>query len=226
MKTFVIGDTHGCFNEYERLLEKIKPNLNKDRLILLGDYIDRGNKSYELVQALMKMQADYGSEKVVLLRGNHEQMAIDYYAKGDNCYLYNGGESTIRSFEQNNDYLENYLEVFRQMPIYIEDEHYVFVHAGVKPGLGLAVQNEQDMLWIREEFFNYPNTLGKTVIFGHTPTTYFRNECRPVKIYNNIALDTGCVYGGRLSALEISDGLVKKIHQTKGSQSYEYQIAI
>ena len=87
MKTYVIGDTHGCLDEFERLLAKIKPNLDEDRLIMLGDYIDRGSKSYEMVQTLLKMQADYGREKVVLLRGNHEQMAIDYYSKGDKSYL-------------------------------------------------------------------------------------------------------------------------------------------
>lgn len=226
MKTYVMGDLHGCCDEFERLLSKMKPNLQNDRLILLGDYLDRGRKSYELIQALLRMQADYGSEKVVLLRGNHEQMALDYFSKRDSSYLYNGGQATIRSFHSHNDPLENYLKVFQQMPVYIEDEHYLYVHAGVRPGVALEEQSEGDMLWIREEFYEYPNTLGKTVIFGHTPTIYLAQVSRPVRLHNNIALDTGCVYDGWLSALEISEGTVMRIYQVQGNRSIAYPMAI
>ncbi|KLU64831.1 Bis(5'-nucleosyl)-tetraphosphatase, symmetrical [Desulfosporosinus acididurans] len=140
MKIYVIGDLHGCYDEFQRLLSKMEPNLQKDRLILLGDYL--------------------------------------------------------------------------------------FVHAGVRPGVALEKQSEGDMLWIREEFYKYPNTLGKTVVFGHTPTVYLTQESRPVRLHNNIALDTGCVYDGWLSALEISEGTVTRIYQVQGNRSFAYPMAI
>lgn len=226
MKTYVIGDIHGCFDEFQQLLDKIQPDLATERLILLGDYIDRGNKSYEMVRTLMSLQAKYGREKIVLLRGNHEQMAIDYYGEGDASYLYNGGDLTMRSFQQHRDSLENYLDFFRQMPVYLEDEQYIYVHGGLRPGIQLVQQKEQDMLWIREEFLRSPNTTGKTVIFGHTPTTYFTDQYLPFRINNNIALDTGCVFGGRLSALEIDHGSIRKIYQAQHKRTYEYEMAI
>ncbi len=213
MRKFVIGDTHGCYDEFCSLMDSIDPDLTKDKLIMLGDYIDRGGKSYELITHIKDLREKYGEEHVVLLRGNHEQMAIDFYACKSTSYLYNGCKPTFLSFARNGDSLENYLSFFESLPLYHEDDHFIYVHAGVKHGISLKEQRDHDLLWIREDFYERSSSLGKTVIFGHTPTIYIAGRYYPVKLKNKIALDTACVYGGKLSALEILNDKVLNIHQ-------------
>lgn len=214
LKTFVIGDTHGCCKTFKDLLKKANPNLEKDKLIILGDYIDRGDESWEMLKVLRLLQERFGKEHVVLLRGNHEQMAIDFILKEDSNYLYNGGKKTIESLVQNGEELDNYLEFFMGLPLFYEDEQFIFVHGGIRPGVNIASQNENDLLWMREEFYCQPNETGKTVVFGHTPTNFINGGYKPLKVHNNIAVDTGCVYGGCLSALEIHEGKIIRIYQS------------
>jgi serine/threonine protein phosphatase 1 len=86
MKTFVIGNVHGCCEELNNLLGKIEPDLKRDRLVMLGDYIDRGPDSCGVLHTIVKLQQDFGKEHVVLLRGNHEQMAVDFFPRGDTVF--------------------------------------------------------------------------------------------------------------------------------------------
>lgn len=215
MKTFVIGDIHGCYDEFERLLEIIQGDFKKDRLILLGDYIDRGEKSLEVVERIINLEEEFGRENIILLKGNHELMAIEYLeGKGSN-YMYNGGDHTIREYKRRNRKLLEHIDFFKSLRNYYEDENYIYVHGGLRPGIKLQEQCEYDLVWIREEFYlsSYSNTKG--IIFGHTPTTYINSSYYPVNINDNIALDTACVYDGYLSALEIEDGRIMKVHQVK-----------
>jgi len=197
-------------------MDKITPDLAHDRLIMLGDYIDRGYQSYEMIRDIRALQEQYGNHHVILLRGNHEQMAIDYCKYGDWNYLINGGNTTIKSLRLHHDCLENHIEFFQELPLYYEDDYFIYVHAGMKPGISLSRQSEFDLLWIREEFYDQQYTAEKNIIFGHTPTFYIAdNRFHPLTIHNKIALDTGCVYGGYLSALEIVDNRIAAIHQAK-----------
>lgn len=212
MSKFVIGDIHGSYNQLRALLQKINPDLKKDTLIFLGDYIDRGYSSYRVIKLLMDLQQRYGNDKVVLLRGNHEQMAIDNIKRG---YYgsFNGFDTTVKDFIRNGEVVEDYLEFFEGLPLYHEDEDFIYVHGGIRPGISIEDQKEEDLLWIREEFFNSSMTFDKTVIFGHTPTEYLTGSWTPFIMKDRIGIDTGCVFGGHLTALEILDGKVVNIHQ-------------
>jgi len=125
MKTYVIGDTHGCYFEFEKLMKKINLNCEEDKLVMLGDFIDRGDQSWELVNEIKAMQEKYGTDYVVLLRGNHEQMAIDYVLHNDINWLRNGAHNTLESFKRNNDSIENYIHFFMGFPLYHEDENFI-----------------------------------------------------------------------------------------------------
>ena len=213
MNTFVIGDVHGSFQQLASLLDVIKPNLKRDRLIMLGDYIDRGPNTYLTVKKVMSLQKTFGEKQVVLLRGNHEQMAIDYYQNGHHNFFFNGGDRTVKDFKRHNDDLGNYLEFFKSLPTYFEDEHFIYVHGGIRHGIKLSEQRESDLLWIREEFYMNQSGGQKTVIFGHTPTFTINGTYRPFVGTNCIGIDTGCVYGGYLSALQLNHGMLVDIYQ-------------
>lgn len=193
MKTFVIGDVHGSYDQLQNLLNKIRPNLRQDRLVMLGDYIDRGPDSYLTVRSLMELQNTFDSSHVALLRGNHEQMAIDFIQDGCSAFLWNGGEKTLKDFGRNGDDLANYISFFKTLPPYFEDEHFVYVHGGIRPGISLCQQAEEDLLWLREEFYLNPMTGEKTVIFGHTPTCNINGTWHPFITDGCIGIDTGCV---------------------------------
>ncbi len=214
-KTFVIGDVHGCLEELDRLLTQIQPNLKQDRLVMLGDYIDRGPHSCQVVSKLMQLQQQFGKEHVVLLRGNHEQMAIDYYENGNSCFLYNGGQATLRSFVNNGEDLAHHIDFFQGLPLYFEDDHFIYVHGGIKHGCAMEEQIESDLLWIREEFFLTSQREEKTVIFGHTPTNTITGRYDPFFGHGRIGIDTACVYGGYLTALELERGQVIGVYKER-----------
>ena len=90
---------------------------------MLGDYIDRGPDSYRTLRRLIELQETFGKQRVILLRGNHEQMAIDYLQHGDSIFLYNGGKVTLADFSKNGDALANYLSFFKQLPTFFEDSY-------------------------------------------------------------------------------------------------------
>lgn len=214
MKKFVIGDVHGNYEELMDLLDKINPNLRQDKLIYLGDYIDRGPQSYKVIRFLIDLQNKYGKEHVVLLRGNHEDMAIENIEHGSiDCF--NGYDITFMDFNKNNDSIENYYEFFKGLPLYYEDESFIYVHGGIKPGIAMEKQDDYDLLWIREEFFESSLTFIKPVIFGHTSTNNIIGTFSPFIKKDRIGIDTGIAYGGRLTALEIHDGKIVNIHNVK-----------
>ena len=214
MKTYVIGDVHGCCEELNNLLGIIKPDLKQDRLVMLGDYIDRGPDSCSVLHRIVTLQQEFGKEHVVLLRGNHEQMAVDFYRRWDSSFLWNGGEETLESFTRNNDDLERYIDFFEELPLFFEDEHFIYVHGGIQPGVPLLEQSEPDLLWLREEFIFSPEREAKTVVFGHTSTCWIHETWEPFISPGRIGIDTGCVYGGYLSALELQEGRIVSFFRT------------
>ncbi|EEG79116.1 metallophosphoesterase family protein [Dethiobacter alkaliphilus] len=215
MKTFVISDVHGFFKELESLLDVIELDLRCDRLVMLGDYIDRGPDSYLVVQKIMELEQKFGKDHVVLLRGNHEQMAINYCEGTGSSFFYNGGDETIHDFHRNGDNLVNYLDFFKSLRTYFEDEHFIYVHAGIRSGVRLAEQRDHDLLWIREEFYLNPVAEEKPVIFGHTSSLFITGLSQPFVYQGRIGIDTGCYFGGCLSAVELVEGELKKVHQVR-----------
>ncbi len=214
-RAFVTSDIHGCFRELESLLEKMNGNFRKDRLIVLGDTIDRGPQSYEVVRKLIDLQKQFGAEHCILLRGNHEQMAIDYETEGNRLWDYNGNQATIDSFRAHQDDIVHYLDVFRSWPLIYQDAHAIYVHAGINPHVSLDQQQPEDLLGIREEFFRSRKKFPKTVIYGHTPTLFLTGRDIPIFQSDRIAVDTGCVYGGSLTGLEFIDGQLVAVHQVE-----------
>jgi serine/threonine protein phosphatase 1 len=198
-RTFVVGDIHGCLEMLEGLIEKIEWLPDRDALIFLGDYIDRGKNPKGVVDYILSLAGS--SSLVQCLLGNHESMFLDYLSGRDVVlYLMNGGSQTINSYRGEGEELvvpEEHVDFFRSLKTYLElDDHYV-VHAGFRPEYDIDEQTLEDMMWIRDPFIYSDYDFGKTVVFGHTPFH------RPLVTKNKIGLDTGAVYGNRLTCLEL-----------------------
>jgi serine/threonine protein phosphatase 1 len=201
---FAIGDIHGCYDPLVRLLGRIPIDWSRDRLIFIGDYIDRGPQSFEVVQHLVELQAR--QPDTVFLKGNHEQMLLDYLSGRDRMtYLYNGGQQTLDGYLQHASSSGRYpipdahLRFFESLRLMFETEDYIFVHAGLRWGLPLERQNTEDLLWIRESFIDTRRSFGKRVVFGHTPFDEPRVEP------NKIGIDTGAVYGNKLTCVQLPE---------------------
>ncbi|HUN56002.1 MAG TPA: metallophosphoesterase family protein [Smithella sp.] len=204
-KIFAIGDIHGCLDKLKELMPKTGIDHQNDTLIFIGDYIDRGLFSPEVVNYIIRLQREY--KKVVCLRGNHEDM-FERYLEGvdEDMYLNNGGLNTLHSYGiiLSDDIKKRKLRVpaghrkfFESLLPYYETEDYIFVHAGMRPGLSLKEQTMHDLLWIRHEFIEAQYDFGKTVVFGHTPLN------NPLINKYMIGIDTGAVYGGALTCVEL-----------------------
>jgi serine/threonine protein phosphatase 1 len=139
MEKYVFGDIHGCYNELASLINEIHPNFGVDKLIFLGDYIDRGTNSYKVVRFLMDLQSKYGRDNIILLRGNHEDMAIDYILSSYTGNQ-NGYRSTYDDFLRNGDDISNYLDFFQSLPLYHEDDNFIYVHGGIRPYTPMSEQ--------------------------------------------------------------------------------------
>ena len=200
-KFFAIGDIHGNLSHLELLMDKIKPALNpqRDTLVFLGDYIDRGPDSKGVVDFVLRLRTEL--PHVVCLKGNHEALFLDWYLNGRDydLYLYNGGGATIRSYSREGELKipQGHLDFFTSLRLYYETEQYIFVHAGLRRGIPLQEQDPHDLVWIRDEFILSPHDFGKVVVFGHTPMQ------RVFVAPNKIGIDTGAVYGGALTCLEL-----------------------
>jgi calcineurin-like phosphoesterase family protein len=193
--TYAIGDIHGCLQSLERLLHKIKPR-PEDRVVFIGDYIDRGPHSREVVELLLQL-----TDRPIFLLGNHEKMLLDYLAGGDSSlYLLNGGLATIESYGGDPANIPPaHLDFFRNLrPIYETPDH-LFVHAGIRPLVPLEKQELKDLVWIRQEFYQFVGRFPKPVVFGHTPMRHV------LMAEDRIGIDTGCVYGGKLTCLKLPE---------------------
>ena len=203
---FAIGDIHGCYDQLLDLLGRIPIDWSRDRLVFMGDYIDRGPKSFEVVDHLVGLQARHPG--IVFLKGNHEQMLDDYLSGKDRMtYLYNGGRQTLDSYLKHAKPNAQYpippahLRFFESLALYYETESYIFVHAGIRQDIALDQQDPEDMLWIREKFINTKHAFGKRVVFGHTPLQ------EPLVEHNKIGIDTGAVYGNKLTCVQLPEEL-------------------
>jgi serine/threonine protein phosphatase 1 len=206
-RTFAIGDIHGCLDKLEDLITRIDPT-PKDSLIFLGDYVDRGESTPEVIDFLIDLARRV---PCVFLRGNHEDMFITFLEFGSNKTIFfaNGGLKTIESYVKperftGNDQVarrlpETHREFLSNLKLYHEDDGYFYVHAGIKPGTPMKDQDRYDLLWSRDEFIFSPTGMEKKVIFGHTPFA------RPMVKLDKIGIDTGAVYGGVLTAIEVPD---------------------
>ncbi|MBA2176878.1 serine/threonine protein phosphatase [Halobacillus locisalis] len=224
---FVFSDVHGCYGEMKEVLKQW--DRKKETLIFLGDMIDRGEESYQVIRELMNLKNKYGS-KVVVLKGNHEDMFMNWlYSPSCERALnyYNGLHETLKSFylinpqkfkkdtrRQRGDYVKKHhsdmVSFINSLPTYYESEHCVFVHAGFNLEDPDWRMNTEAHLWIREGFYFSETIHDKRVFFGHTPTSYLHhseNEHSSWQSYHGdkIGIDGGCVSGGQLNALRLNE---------------------
>jgi serine/threonine protein phosphatase 1 len=203
-RTLIIGDVHGCLEMLKRLVEKIDYRPGQDSLIFLGDYIDRGPEAMGVVEYILSLSRL--SSGVHCLIGNHEAIFLDYLEGRDRrSFILNGGTTTLQSYHAARgaavDQLvpDTHMNFYKSLKVYIELEDYLVVHAGFRPNLAIDKQPLMDMIWIRDPFISSDYDFGKRVIFGHTPFY------EPFVMSNKIGLDTGAVYGNKLTCLDLPE---------------------
>jgi serine/threonine protein phosphatase 1 len=223
-RLFAIGDIHGCPDELAVLLHKIAPR-EGDTVVFIGDYVDRGPSARDVVEQLLEFEP--GPAEMVFLKGNHEDMMLSFLGMqghyGDS-FLFNGGAATLDSYGVTEGNLEHALEFLPERHVkflaalatsYLRPP-YLFVHGGVVPTRQFDEQSTEDLLWIRQEFIFNPHVLDATVVFGHTPMRGVLLDL-PYKI----GIDTGLVYGGSLSCVEFTEGVLYQV--TRGSRAVKSQ---
>lgn len=203
-RIYAVGDIHGCYDKLLELIDKMDIDFEADTLVFLGDYIDRGPQSFEVVAYLAELKQRYSN--TIFLKGNHEEMLEKYLSGEDRItYLVNGGQQTLESYmnrprpEGEPAIPSTHLEFFKSLRIYYETQNYIFVHAGLKNKVPLEKQKTEDLLWIRRRFIESKYDYGKMVVFGHTPLH------EPLLLPNKIGIDTGAVYGNRLTCVRLPE---------------------
>ncbi len=186
--TYTIGDIHGSFTKLANLLRHCRNHCgdNPARFVLLGDYIDRGARSREVVALLIEAQR---TAEMVCLRGNHEEMLLGAVNReNEDMWRANGGDATLDSYNVRDprDIPAEHLTWFASLPLSTNDQRRFFVHAGIMPGIPLAQQSKADLLWIREPFLSDQSDHGPYIVHGHTPTETGSPEVR----HNRLNLDT------------------------------------
>lgn len=174
MRLIVVADIHGNDEKFRKALKSV--SLKKtDKLVLLGDLIDRGNKSKDVLDTILLLK-DNGFENIVYIRGNHEQMLLDSIENEDKEYIWikNGGDKTLQSFRVNfpNQIPQIYIDLIKSSILYYEYEDYLFVHAGLNFEINEPLNDLHSLLWIREmslSKYSESKFSSKKIIHGHTP---------------------------------------------------------
>lgn len=220
-RLYAVGDIHGRSDLLDKILAKIAKDAKKSPaersvVVFLGDYVDRGPDSRGVVARLMASPPQ-GIDAMVCLKGNHEDMMMRFLAHplhgGFEWILLNGGAATLQSWDVDLPAVLESREIkglhrelvdrlspqerlfLNDMPLKYVDGGIVCVHAGIRPGVALAHQVSDDLLWIRDAFLDHPGPHGKLVVHGHTVT--FEPELQP----HRIGIDTGAWRTGTLTAL-------------------------
>jgi len=230
-RVYAVGDIHGCDDLLGALHRRIERDAaaweGRKLLVYLGDYIDRGPASKQVIDRLIG-QPLAGFESV-FLKGNHEQALLDFldYPEEAASWLTFGGRETLGSYGIRTSPYPGHRElvgVSEALSTVLPDSHrdffnngrmswssgdYYFVHAGIRPGVALDRQNLDDQLWIREDFTESRADHGKIVVHGHTIAP-------EVELYpNRIGIDTGAFASGVLTCL-VLEGKEQRLIQTAG----------
>ncbi len=220
MRTLAVGDIHGCATAFHQLLEAVALG-PEDKLITLGDYVDKGPDSKTVLERLVEL---YENHQLVPLKGNHELMMLDAFAGKDkgNFWVNVGGKATLGSYdnEDNKESLfsipNDHLHFLKHHCLdWYETESHIFVHANVDPHLPLHQQSGHDLFW-QKIYPRRGHYSGKTVVCGHTS----QKDGYPVNMGHQICIDTWACGEGWLTCLDVDTG---KIWQT--NQKKELQIA-
>lgn len=219
MRTIIIGDIHGCYDEFISLLKKIQYKKKKDKLILLGDLMDRGPKSWEMLQIAMRLKKEC-PESFYMIRGNHDQYILEEPLDMEMSMIWwaVGKEEMKKSFKKHKDDYKKYAGwIEENMKIYHEEDLFRCVHAAIEKEN--FEENPVDLL-VKDHGYSKKNLYsGKLTIIGHTPLegpTYYDGSGNPGEIlpYHTpltlpqkgaICIDTGCVYLKKLTAMIIEE---------------------
>lgn len=221
-RLYAIGDIHGRLDLLGELVALIEADnqardVAETRIIFLGDLVDRGPESRGVVECVMQLVG--GSDQVTCLKGNHEELLIRSW-EGDRrtaaVFNRNGGRETMLSYGVNPEEYDsgdlgdlvdlvgshvppNHIAFLDGLPEWVQAGDYLFVHAGIRPGIALDDQNAADLRWIRTEFTENRGDHGMMVIHGHTITEFVDEQV------NRIGIDTGAYATGRLTAIGLED---------------------
>ncbi len=226
MRLYAIGDIHGRDDLLAVLLDKISVDAAGApyRLIFLGDYVDRGPTSAQVLDRLISLKSERPNS--VFLMGNHEQAMLDFLAnpKEMESWLDWGGMAALESYGMAEPQMVDVLAIREEFSTILPESHlhfllglelcftcgdYIFVHAGLRSGIALENQLEKDVLWIRQDFYKADPVewAGKCIIHGHTPTQ------KPKDFGWRVNVDTGAVWTGKLTAVCL-DGTTRRFVTT------------
>ncbi|MGM0901911.1 MAG: metallophosphoesterase [Bacillota bacterium] len=241
MRQIVISDIHGCAVELDQLL--IKTKAQPEEVIFLGDYVDSGPDSIEVLDRVK----EWCSQGASALLGNHEELFLQWLEEKENILYYggrNGGMATINSclhrlgmdqvaisqllsdvrkeYQVRNiiqDRFHEQISFIESLPLYKKNSELIFVHAGINPKNGLEKTTKLEFLHLRDEFI-YEYNLSETVIFGHTPTRKLHNQDNVYFGPNRvIGIDGSCAFGGQLNALIIESGVFSTTSVVRNNNS-------
>lgn len=197
---------HGCFHTFTKLINE-HWNIGEQILVQLGDLLDRGKFSPETILYAIELQKN-NPDKVYLLKGNHEFEVIVHVEKGNENWLRQCGQETLKKFERKSLDLVNYISWLESLPLYYETDYAFISHAGIS----LTAENPfeeshpESVLWNRGQLKN----IGKLQIIGHTPCKSGKAEFDSES--NTLNIDTGAYLPKGLTAVEINDeGKVNEI---------------
>lgn len=218
-KVFAIGDIHGCFFTFFDLLNKLRPS-KEDEIILLGDLIDRGPRSKEVLDFVFDLIKD--GFKLKFIYGNHEIMMMDSLKDelNESMWLKAGGHNTLSSFkvESAKDIPFEYFDLFKKFQFFEEKDNYLLTHGGLNFSIDNPLEDIASMPWTRNHIseINPEKINGRQLVVGHTPKT--QEEILASLENNIIYLDGGCVFKntrkslGALNSLELNS---KKLFWTE-----------
>ena len=231
-RVYAVGDIHGRVDLLEALHDHILDDAaaataGRKVLVYLGDYVDRGPWSFAVVDTLI--EAPLEGFEIVHLKGDHEDFLLRFLDEENleevNPWFINGGDATVQSYSVplltvpfGLEELESvrrafraalppsHMEFFQGLKRFHVEGDYLFVHAGIRPGVPLDEQDEEDLLWIREGFLDSDEDFGHMVVHGHTPEV--ETDVRP----NRIGIDTGAYYTDRLTCLVVEGDSTRFLH--------------
>jgi serine/threonine protein phosphatase 1 len=232
-RTLVVGDIHGKLNLFNRLLERMEYQPGDDRLILIGDLVDRGEDSQGVVARSIELKRE-APNRVVVIRGNHEAMMLAALAHPESeqaeLWYYNGGVETLQSYIDENgnlDVPEEHWDFMASLPTWYEDDHAIYVHASLPEGEDgdflhpSEAPESPELYWARNRHF-FAEYRGKTVVFGHTITGMVFGEREKVWLRDSlICVDTGAYLTGVLSAVELPSRRVFSVSEVTEEEGDE-----
>jgi len=209
-RTLAIGDAHGHSFALAGLLQLVEPRPD-DTIVFLGDYVSRGPDSRGVLQAVMDLRRRC---EVVALRGNHEEMLLDARNDPESLAMYVavGGDAGLVSPRprQRNRALSGERWAFLEgLPLCHETDSHFFVHGNYAPNRPLSDQDSQTALWLPIDPPPGPHYSGKTVVVGHTPQI----DGRVLNLGHLVCIDTGCGFGGLLTAFDVGTGQVWQVDE-------------